>query len=133
VRGYNLVAIDGDGRVLDSVAFDTSSDDGASAALAAWIARWPEGTIVAGAVNDEASLKLDEAAVRTLQSVGVANDLRGRLRWSHAFVGAVGAPAGAASEAFGLLRPAIVAIGAPIDGAEVYGGVRTLTIQRDSH
>lgn len=132
-RGYNLVAIDGDGRVLDSMVFDTSGDGTASAALAAWIAHWPEGTIIAGAVNDEASLKLDEVAVRALQSIGVASDLRGRLRWSHAFVGAVGAPAGAAREAFGLLHPAIVAIGAPIDGAEVYGGVRTLTIQRDSH
>ncbi len=93
--------------------------------MAAWIVQWPAGTIIAGAVNDDASLKLSDAAVAALRNVGVANDLRGKLRWSHAFIGAVGAPAGAAVEALDLIRPvAIVAVGAPIDGAEVYGGVR---------
>ncbi|HHW87980.1 MAG TPA: hypothetical protein GX400_17465 [Chloroflexi bacterium] len=131
-RGYNLTAIANDGRVLDSVVFDTSGDDAAAAALTSWLAQWPEGTIIAGAVNDEASLKLDEAAVKALQTVGVMQDLRGRLRWSHAFVGAVGAPVGAAVEASALLQPASVTVGAPIDGAKVYGGVRAVTIQRNA-
>lgn len=132
-RGYNLAALASDGRLLDSVVFDTSGDDAAAAALASWLAQWPQGTIIAGAVNDEASLKLTEVAVQALQSIGVTHDLRGRLRWSHAFIGAVGAPAGAAVEASALLQPANVTIGAPIDGAEVYGGVRTVTIHRNIH
>lgn len=132
-RGYNLAALTSNGRLLDSAVFDTSGDDAAAAALASWLAQWPEGAIIAGAVNDEASLKLADVAVQALQSIGVAHDLRGRLRWSHAFVGAVGAPAGAAVEASALLQPASVTVGAPIDGAEVYGGVRTVTIQRNAH
>ncbi|HHY58193.1 MAG TPA: hypothetical protein GYA08_22475 [Chloroflexi bacterium] len=132
-RGYNLTALSDEGRVLDSAVFDTSGDDDAAEALAIWLAQWPEGTIIAGAVNDEASLKLSEAAVQALHRVGVTQDLRGQLRWSHAFVGAVGAPAGAAIEASNLIRPAFVTVGAPIDGADVYGGVRTVTIHRDSH
>ena len=53
-----------------------------------------KGTLVAGAVSDEASLQLDERAVAALRRAGVGTDLRGQLRWSHAFVGAVGAAPG---------------------------------------
>ncbi|MBK8798545.1 MAG: hypothetical protein IPM07_20425 [Anaerolineales bacterium] len=131
-RGYNLAALNREGVVLDSAVFDTSGDDAASDKLAAWIMQWPAGTIIAGAVNDDASLKLSDAAVAALRNVGVANDLRGKLRWSHAFIGAVGAPAGAAVEALDLIRPVAVTVGAQIDGAEVYGGLRLLTIRRGS-
>ncbi|MFO7631825.1 MAG: interleukin-like EMT inducer domain-containing protein [Caldilinea sp.] len=129
-RGYNLVALDAQSAVLDSVAFDTSGDENASAALAAWIDRWPAGTIIAGAVNDEASLKLSEAAIMALQSLGATIDLRDRFRWSHAFIGAIGAPTGSAIESAALIRPVTVTLGAPIDGANVYGGLRSLTTAR---
>jgi hypothetical protein len=131
-RGYNLVALDAAGSVLDRVAFDTSGDAAAADSMATWLGQWPEGTLIAGAVNDEASLKLNDAAVAALRRAGVATDLRGRLRWSHAFVGAIGAPVGAAVESAGLLRPASVSIGAPIDGASVYGGVHAIVVEKDS-
>lgn len=128
-RGYNLVAIDPGGTMLGSAVFDTSGDDTASAGLARWLAQWPAGTLIAGAAADDASLKLTEEAVEALQRVGATGDLRGSLRWSHAFVGAVGATPGTAVEASDLLHPVTVAVGAAIDGAEVYGGLRSVTIR----
>lgn len=127
-RGYNLVALDNQGSVLDSAAFDTSGDSKASDALAAWIDRWPPGSIIVGAVNDEASLQLSQAAVNALHSLGVAIDLRDHFRWSHAFIGAIGARPGEAIEASTLIRPATVALGAPIDGEKVFGGLRAISI-----
>jgi hypothetical protein len=100
-RGYNLVALEPEGRVLGARAFDTFRDPAEAAALAAWVAALPPGTVVAGAARDEASGRLDEAAVQALRTVGVAGDLRGRFREGHAFVGVKGAPAGTALEALG--------------------------------
>jgi hypothetical protein len=100
-RGYNLVAIEATGRVRDARVFDTFADPAAPARLVAWVAGLPPGTIVAGAVKDEASGRLDAAAVAALAALGVAGDLRGRFRESHAFVGVKGAPPGSALEAIG--------------------------------
>jgi hypothetical protein len=97
-----------------------------------WLKQWPAGTIIIGAVADEASLQLSEAAVRALQSTGSGADLRGRLRWGHAFVGAVGALPGTAVEASDLLQPVTIAVGAPIDGAQVFGGLRAVTIRQNT-
>jgi hypothetical protein len=127
-RGYNLVALNSQGGVLDSVAFDTSGDSNASDALAAWIDRWPPGTVIAGAVNDEASLQLSQVAVDALHSLGVAANLRDHFRWSHAFIGATGARPGEAIETTALIRPATVVLGAPIDGEKVFGGLRAISI-----
>ena len=84
---------------------------------------------VNGDVADEASMHLNQAAVDALRSVGVAGDLRGRFRWSHAFIGAAGASAGSALEATSLLQPASLWLGAPVDGAQVYGGVGELVVE----
>jgi Interleukin-like EMT inducer len=100
-RGYNLVAIEATGEVRAAATFDTFLDPAASGRLAAWVAALPGGTIVAGAVQDEASGRLTADAVRALGTLGVAGDLRGRFRESHAFVGVKGAPPGAAVEALG--------------------------------
>jgi hypothetical protein len=56
---------------------------------------------VAGAAKDEASGRLTEPAVRALGALGVAGDLRGRFRESHAFVGVKGATPGTALEGLG--------------------------------
>ncbi len=132
-RGYNLVAIDQAGRILDSAAFDTFLDPEESAAMAAWIDQKPPGTIVAGAVRDEASAQLGQDAVNALAKLGVTTDLRGRFRWSHAFIGVVGAPAGSAIEDASLLKPAVVWVGSPMDGPYIAGGIGLIEFSpRDS-
>ncbi|MBX3051061.1 MAG: hypothetical protein KF753_06295 [Caldilineaceae bacterium] len=127
-RGYNLIALNAQGDLLGQAVFDTFADSEQSADMAAWIAGWPVGTIVAGAVNDEASLHLGEDAVAALVRLGVSTDLRGRFRWSHAFVGVVGAPIATAREAASLLHPALAVAGMPVDGPEIYGGIGRLQL-----
>ncbi len=130
-RGYHLAALGADGQVLGTARFDTSCvvelqpgcPPEQSAAMARWLRSWPAGTVIAGAVQDEASLRLGGEGVAALAAVGVATDLRGKLRWSHAFIGVVGAAPGTALEASSLLRPAGVYVGPAVDGAAVSGGV----------
>ncbi|MCX6045483.1 MAG: hypothetical protein NT075_10245, partial [Chloroflexi bacterium] len=120
---YNLVALDPHGKVLERIKFDTHAADQSSIDMAEWLTRWPTGTLIAGAVADEASEKLGETAVKALANLGVSGDLRGKQRWSQAFIGAVGAPPGSALEQMSLLQPATVFVGAPVDAAEVSAGV----------
>lgn len=112
-RGYNLVALDVMGRgSLTRAVFDTFAGRDASRALAAWVDQLPAGTIVLGAVKDEASVSLQPEAVRALRTLGVAGDLRGRYRDSHAFVGVKGTPPGSAVEVLGP-RAVEVTVGRP--------------------
>jgi hypothetical protein len=103
-RGYNLVALDEQGQVRGAAVFDTFFQADAADRLAAWVAGLPAGTIVAGAVRDEASGRLTEGAVRALGTLGVRGDLRGRFREAHAFVGVKGAAPGTALEGLGPRR-----------------------------
>ncbi|MGH7358330.1 MAG: interleukin-like EMT inducer domain-containing protein, partial [Candidatus Rokuibacteriota bacterium] len=100
-RGYNVVALGSDGEFRGRAAFDTFADPAASARLGAWVEGLPAGTIVLGAVRDEASTRLGADAIQALATLGVRGDLRGRYRESHAFVGVKGAPPGSALEALG--------------------------------
>jgi hypothetical protein len=111
-RGYNLVALNPTGGLIAAAAFDTFGRSAANGELAAWVAALPPGTVVAGAVKDEASGLLDDAAVRALRALGTAVDLRGHFREAHAFVGVKGAPPGSALERVG--RPAVsLVVGRP--------------------
>jgi hypothetical protein len=111
-RGYNLVAIDpASGRVEATASFDTHLDEAASAALAAFVAQLPRGTIVAVAAADEASRLLRADAVEALRGLGAAGDLRDKFRWGHAFIGVQGADPGTALEALDWMRPARVVVG----------------------
>jgi hypothetical protein len=100
-RGYNLVALEPSGAIRGRASFDTFEDPMASGALATWVRALAAGTIVLGAVKDEASEQLDAEAVGALATLGVRGDLRGRRRESHAFIGVKGAPPGSALEALG--------------------------------
>jgi hypothetical protein len=100
-RGYNLLALDPEGRPLAVALFDTFARPEAAHALAVWIRGLAAGTIVAGAVKDEASGLLTAEAVAALRELGVRSDLRGQFRVSHAFVGVKGAPPTTALEALG--------------------------------
>ena len=99
--GYNLVALEPTGGFQDRAAFDTFGDPAASGALARWVEALPAGTIVLGAIKDDASARLNAAAVAALATLGVHGDLRGGHRESHAFIGLKGAPPGSALEASG--------------------------------
>jgi hypothetical protein len=129
-RGYNLVALTPDGKVLSTATFDTMTP-GHSAPMAAWLQQWVEGTIVAGAgadsVADDGGTALDENAIAALQKLGVSGDLRGKFRWSHAFIGVAGAPKGSAVETVQLIRPAAVWLGAPLAAAG-YGPLLNVTV-----
>jgi hypothetical protein len=107
---------------------------GESARLVAWLQQWQNGTIVAGAaadtVTDEEGIALDENAIAALQRLGVASDLRGKFRWSHAFVGVVGAPPASALEDTQLIHPAAVWLGAPLPATAGYGPLQRMTIVR---
>ncbi len=131
-RGYSLAALAADGRLLAVGHFDTHASGEASAAMAAWLAQWPPGTVVTGAVNDEASLHLTQAAVDALRALGIGGDLRGRFRASHAFVGVAGSAPGAAREQVTQTRPALVWLGAPLDGARVHGGYARAAVEPQS-
>jgi Interleukin-like EMT inducer len=111
-RGYNLLAVDPDGTRVTTAFFDTFLKPEAAHEMAAWIGALAPGTIVAGAVKDEASGRLTAEAVAALHDLGVSGDLRGRFRESHAFVGVKGAPPGTAVQALGA-GPATVAVGQP--------------------
>ena len=130
-RGYNLAALDTTGRLLGQATFDTLALADASAAMAAWLRSWPAGTVIAGAVGDEASLHLDARCCgQRLAQIGVATDLRNKFRWGHAFVGVAGAAAGTALDDASLLRPAVVAVGPPVNGPRVFGQLQALEIEQ---
>ncbi len=114
-RGYNLVALDAAGRLVSAASFDTHADPAASRRLADWVAGLAPGTVVAGAVRDEASMNLAQEAVDALKSLGVDTDLRGHFRWGHAFIAPVGESLWARSaEAADAVRPAQLSFGFPL-------------------
>ncbi len=101
-RGYNLVVLDAaTGRLLGTDVFDTFRSRDEAVRMARAVESMPVGRIVIGAVRDEASNRLSEAAVQALRALGVAGDLRGKYRQAHAFIGVKGANLGDAVEAFG--------------------------------
>ena len=115
--GYNLVAVDPNGwKVLASEAFNLGADyddtlglrpgTPMNRAMCEFIERFPPGTLIAGAICDNAMNLLQEATVKALQEIGLGLEMSPdeggpetkRYRWAHAFAGVVGAPAGTGVE-----------------------------------
>jgi hypothetical protein len=69
---------------------------------------------------------LGEDAVQALRTLGLAGDLRGRFRWSHAAIGVKGAAAGQALEMLGETRPATVVLGNGLTRPQAYFELRSL-------
>ncbi len=112
LRGYNVVVLnERTGAVESSAAFDTFASADESARLVQFIDKIPNGRIVTVAVCDEASRHLTEQAVNALRSIGGAEDLRARFRWSHAMIGVKGASPGTVLEAASETMPAQVVVG----------------------
>jgi hypothetical protein len=129
-RGYNVVVLDpASGQVLFTAAFDTFASEGASQALATFIEKLPPGVIVAVAVRDEASMKLQQKGVEALRLIGARGDLRGRFRWSHAILGVKGAEPGQALEVTSELWPATVAVGPALTEPHVTLGIESLRFE----
>ena len=111
-RGYNVAVIHPVTGVVEKVAaFDTHLDEGASQALASFLADVPEGYLVAVAAADEASRLLSPEVVDALHTIGASGDLRDHFRWGHAIVGVKGAPPGTALEALDWMRPVTLVVG----------------------
>ncbi|MBN1135344.1 MAG: hypothetical protein JXM73_02095 [Anaerolineae bacterium] len=111
-RGYNVVVVHPvTGAVERVAAFDTHLDEGASQALASFLASVPAGYVVAVAAADEASRLLSPEAVGALHTIGASADLRDRFRWGHAIVGVKGASPGTALEALDWMRPVTLVVG----------------------
>jgi hypothetical protein len=130
-RGYNLVALDATGELLQAANFDTHADPTASKAMAEWISAQQPGTVIAGSVRDEASMNLGEEAIDALRSIGVESDLRGHFRWGHAFVATVGDSLtwwGETQEARDAIRPAQLSFGLPLSEPNVTAAVRAVEV-----
>ncbi|HEX8682001.1 MAG TPA: interleukin-like EMT inducer domain-containing protein [Ardenticatenaceae bacterium] len=118
--GYHAALLSPRGEVLAVEYFNTFADPAVSTRLAAFIEQAAPGTIVALAAEDTVSAgegtggaRLSDEVFAALETVGAspASDMRGRFRWSHAFVGVKGAPAGRALEDSSPIRPARVTVG----------------------
>lgn len=95
-RGYNLAVIDpGSGRVLEVKNFDTGGTSILeSRALRDFVSKIPDGMIVAGAVQQDATAMLGEAAAAAVQGLGLKTNLRGHNGDTHAFIAVKGKPNG---------------------------------------
>jgi hypothetical protein len=130
-RGFNLAALDAQGTLLEAAAFDTFSNDAEAAHMAAWLRAWPPGTIIMGAVADEGSYHLTADAISALGDVGLAPGGLDHFRRSHAFIGVAGAPPGSALAAQSSVHSASVWLGAPVEGARVYGPVNAVRVRNN--
>ncbi|MCB0076654.1 MAG: hypothetical protein KDD73_04455 [Anaerolineales bacterium] len=124
--GYHAALFTPDFALIEPRHFDTFNDPAASAALAAWLAAAPRGTILALAAEDTVSAgggtggaSLSDDVWAALQQWGATpiSDMRGQFRVSHAFIGVKGE--GAALEDASAIRPARRWIGAPLQAPQV--------------
>jgi hypothetical protein len=111
-RGYNVVVLDPqNGAVVQTAAFDTHMDPGASQALADLLGGLAPGSIVAVSAADEASRLLGPEAVDALRRIGATGDLRDKFRWGHAIIGVQGVAPGTAVEGLDWMRPVTLVVG----------------------
>jgi len=99
-RGYNVAVLDRrTGRLLERQGFDTAANPYEADALAAYLARVPDGRIVVLASKGDATRHVTPALIAALRNVGSrvtdAADLAGQ---AHALVGIQGAGPGTAAE-----------------------------------
>ncbi|RLC79206.1 MAG: hypothetical protein DRI61_08425 [Chloroflexi bacterium] len=130
-RGYNIVVLNPEtGELEITENFDTFASEEEAEAMAEFLARIPEGHIVAVAARDEASLHLTEEAVHALGLIGAEGDLRGCFRCSHAIIGVKGMQPGQALEALSPTRPANVWLGEAISEPHVAAAFKRIEFRR---
>jgi len=127
-RGYNIAILDPlTGIVVQTAAFDTHEDNGASQALATFLENVPAGYLVAVAAADEASRLLGQEAVDALRDIGATGDLRDRFRWGHAIVGVQGTSPGTALEVMDWMRPVALVVGEGATEPDLAASFATIT------
>ena len=100
-RGYCLYVIDKvTGEIKDFDDFDTYGDEKASERLVEFVDKISPENIVIGLVMDEGSNLLTEGAVNALKTLGVKEDIRGKINSAHIFIGQKGLKVGEALECF---------------------------------
>ncbi len=95
-RGYNFALIDASsGRVMETKNFDTGGRTILeSRALREYLDKVTPGTIVAGAIQEDASAQLGESAAASIQALGLETNVRGHEGMTHAFIAVKGKPGG---------------------------------------
>lgn len=94
-RGYNLAVIDPHSGAVAVKNFDTGGKSILeSRALREFLTQIPNGMIVAGAIQEDASAILGEFAAQAIQALGLETNVRGKPGMTHAFIVVKGKPGG---------------------------------------
>lgn len=89
-RGPNVVAVDHEGSVIETKAFDTFGDSSSGRNIANFITSLPDHTVVLIATHDSADVYVGDAA-DALKSLGATEPLNPGYRGSWVLVGYKGA------------------------------------------
>ena len=127
-RGYNLAVIDPKtGQVLEVKNFDTGGKSILeSRALREFINNIPQGMIVAGAIQEDATAMLGEAAAAAIQSLGLKTNVRGHDGNTHAFIAVNGTENGLEETGAG---PSAVSVGRALDNRSLGIAVEWFRVQ----
>lgn len=129
-RGYNIVVLDPkNGKMISAKSFNTADDKAQSRAMTDFIAKIPNGFIVAVAAQESAGLNLGDRTVAGLKGLGSKIDLRQTPNRSHALVGVKGAANGTADEESSD-DSAFVAIGHSADERSLAAAISVMTIEK---
>ncbi len=106
-RGITAFRINGEGKVIERVYFDTHALSGDVHNLSLWLKRFPPEEYLALIVHDDGSYSLNEEVTGLLRTFG-ARDPIDKRDWQHsyAFLGKKGLPEGKAWEAHSDTSPA---------------------------
>lgn len=127
-RGYNIAVLDPrDGGLVQARSFDTGGKSiEESRALRDFLSKIQAGMIVVGAVQEDASASLGEAAAAAIQSLGLKTNLRGQPGATHAFIGVQGKPGGMEQSGQGT---STVSVGHALDDRDLGVAIDWLRVQ----
>lgn len=127
-RGYNLAVIDPkSGAVVQTKNFDTGGETILeSRALREFVDAIPGGMIVAGAIQEDASAMLGEAAAASIEALGLETNVRGHEGMTHAFIAVKGKPGGLEQASEGA---SAVSVGRSLDNRPLSVAVEWVQVQ----
>ncbi len=129
-RGYNVVVVDPQkGAVVEARVFNTADDKAQSRAMTDFVAKIPNGYVVAVAAQGDVGTNLGDRTVAGLRSIGAQVDLRGTPNRTHAIIGVKGATPGAAVEQSNQAT-SFLAVGHSADERTLAAAVSVTTIEK---